>query len=301
MEPPSFRSASPGDAPNIIALLRREYDSTYPWQMLYDEHKLRFMIECRTLRILVAETGGRFAAMAGLKYSVNFPGALEYTLLIVASEYRRLGLGSSLLARITDLALEKDPGELSLYAHVVTFNTYSQRELIKLGLRPVGIVPQRFCVYSSETGGLRRHSHIVMCRPFLKLETERLYIPPDLSDHIRSLYQGLGVAIGEAASDLEDSFRVNAFRQSGYYEFFGGLPDTEAKSVTVFLNMAEPSCPERYAGLRIQGFVYTGIQPLLDKREYLIMHKAVRLAKNLAEIQTVPEFDSTLRFITARI
>jgi GNAT superfamily N-acetyltransferase len=296
-----IRPAVADDAAGIIKLLTLQYDTTYPWPTFYDEKLLRQIIESLDPVIFVADMDSLLAGMIGLKTDSDFPGALEYTLLVVNTLYRRLGLGRTLINTITREALKSKALNLSLLGHVVTFNTISQRELLHLGLLPVGLVPQRFCVYNGDTHSLQRHTHLVMCRPVQKRITERLFIPQELDSHIYSLYRSLGVTVGDFPSGVKDVFKVNSFPESGYYEFFGGMPNLTAQSVTVFVNMTEDDCPQRYARLKDLGFVYTGLQPLLSGREYLIMHKADNLSDLFRDIKTIPEFESLRKFITEHL
>jgi hypothetical protein len=185
----------------------------------------------------------------------------------------------------------------SIFYSVLTTTLTEQNREYENGFIPTGFALDRFLFdmgavnITVENLPERRH-HLFMVQPVKKTLTARLFIPPVLDNFVRNIYDNLNVKIGDKETKPAPS-EVLKFPENRYIEFYGAI-SAEIPSGTaanLFLDMTDKNTPERFTELAVRGWRFTGIKPLQERAEYIIMHKG-DINAGLDASKTLTEFEA---------
>ncbi|MDR0957960.1 MAG: GNAT family N-acetyltransferase [Clostridiales bacterium] len=292
-----INTALPTDSPEIIRMVKMQYGDLNPNRKLYDKEYLFDAIKNGIYKFYICRND--FDEVVGIVCAKNnemFPGCVEGCTLIVSPEYRGQGLAKELMRVMKSDIFQNSYMNVLIY-NAITLDTISQKIEAADGFIPTGILLNRF-KYDQETENLKnmdiplRRHHLVMVKPIDKKITENIFVPHELESIVYDVYKKIGVKFYENKS--EKSYRqLFDYPEHNYADFIGFLPDDSQmrESVNVWLNMNSGDCPALYEEAKKRGFVFSGIQPLSDKGEFLIMHRSGRFKEALHEAKTIPEFN----------
>jgi hypothetical protein len=314
-----FRFAVPGDVPQIISLLKKQYGSGY-YSVMYDEAYVKDLIETERLRVAVAELeDGALAGIIGANTENAFPGSIEFRMMLISPGMQNSGLGS----RIHRFLLDSIPPGIytSIYGRCVTLHTKTQHNCQTLGYRMTGLLLNELLNdrEAENTSGISlpvKDSLLMVSIPQKKQDAGLLYVPPDHAGFIAGIYDDLGVAYtlgGGTSSQLQSVYAVHQTEEHHYCELmvretggdFEGIFDNilgkyiglENQSFNIFINLTDPGCPRACSLLEDRGFFFTGLQPLAGPYEYLLMHYSPSLPVSFDRIAVVPEFKDRFDYI----
>ncbi|MDR0991972.1 MAG: GNAT family N-acetyltransferase [Ruminococcus sp.] len=303
MHPLEIREAAPADTERIMRLVYRQYGKLNYDRTLYDAQKLSAEIAAGRYRYWLATYGGEDAGLVCLKAHPHFAGTYEGCTLSVVPEFRRLGIAKKLSD--TMQSSFNTVRASSIFYSILTLRVLEEEREYENGCKPTGFALDRYLFDKSaqNLGGgeplpKRRH-HLFLVLPIDKKETAKLFIPPPLEGFVRRIYDDLNVAIGEKQTTPPQGEFVN-FPESEYAEVYGAMPDgfkiADSTAVNLFLDMTDPKTPENFRRLREGGWRFTGIKPLQETAEYIIMHKG-DINAGLDASVTLSAFESPKREI----
>jgi hypothetical protein len=92
---------------------------------------------------------------------------------------------------------------------------------------------------------------------------------------------------------VDDTPKLFTYSEHSYAECVEILPETlpDCASINFWLNMASPSCPERYEQAKARGFRFTDFQMLCGNGEYIMLHRSQDFKKAVGEANILPEFE----------
>lgn len=247
------------------------YDRT-----LYDSDKLREKIEKGLYRYWLAVCDGDDAGLVCLKSNPHFAGTFEGCTLTVLPQFRRRGIAKKLSD--TMQSSFSDVRAASIFYSILTVRTLEEEREYENGCKPTGFALDRFLFdknapnLTAENLPKRRH-HLYLVLPHDKKVTAKLFIPPELDSFVRNIYKDLGVEIGNTRTEPEPS-KIVTFPENDYTEIYGYIPHKLSTSAAnLFLDLTDSKTPDYYKLLKIDGWRFTGVKPLQETAEYIIMHK----------------------------
>jgi GNAT superfamily N-acetyltransferase len=260
-----------------MRLVKRQYGELNYDRTLYDRGALYSGIAAENYRFWLAECDGNDAGLVCLKKNPHFTGTFEGCTLSVLPEFRRHGIAKLLMDTMREAFDSTDAP--SIFYSVLTTTLIEQNREYENGFIPTGFALDRFLFdknavnVAAENLSERRH-HIFMVKPLKKRLTAKLFIPPPLENFVRGIYDNLNVKIGDEETEPAPCETIK-FPENRYIEIYGKLPveiptDTAAN---LFLDMTDKSTPRRYAELIADSWKFTGIKPLQERAEYIIMHR----------------------------
>jgi hypothetical protein len=187
-----------------------------------------------------------------------------------------------------------------MFYDMSTLDIKSQSLEIKDYAVPTGFILNRFYLdKSAPNHGAaalpERCHHLIMTKAMRKRGTGRLFIPPELEEYANRIYAGFeGIAVnGETQAPIDDTPKLFTYPEHSYAECVEALPETlpEVASINFWLNMALPSCGERYEQAKAKGFRFTGFQMLCGNGEYILLNRSGDFEKALGEANILPEFE----------
>jgi ribosomal-protein-alanine N-acetyltransferase len=124
----SYRSISVADIPEIMVIERSAY--TYPWSERFFRQELQ--VECA--RSFLAESRGR---IAGYILFWLLPSEIDIHNIAVQHDFRRRGLGRSLLQKVINEARQRAANRVTLEVRVS--NAVAQRLYERVGFTVTGV------------------------------------------------------------------------------------------------------------------------------------------------------------------
>jgi GNAT superfamily N-acetyltransferase len=276
-----------------MKLVERQYGRLNYDRTLYDEDKLHDGIKTEKYRFWLAEYDNTDAGLVCLKEHPHFTGTFEGCTLTVLPEFRRHGIAKLLMDTMRE-AFGDIEGSSVFYSVLTTSLTEQNREF-ENGFIPTGLALNRFLFdtaaanLAAESLPKRRH-HLFMCAELGKRETAKLFIPPAAHGFVRNIYDKLNVHIGEKETEPAPS-EVLYYPENKYVEIYNTLPEDipEDFAANLFLDMTDKHTPERFA--KLAGWHFTGLKPLQETAEYIIMHKG-GINTALEETKTLSAFET---------
>jgi GNAT superfamily N-acetyltransferase len=278
-----------------MKLVERQYGRLNYDKTLYDEGKLYEGIKTEKYRFWLACCDNKDAGLVCLKQHPHFTGTFEGCTLTVLPEFRRRGIAKMLMDTMRETFGDTEGS--SVFYSVLTTSLIEQNREYDNGFVPTGLALDRFLFdkaaanLAAESLPKRRH-HIFMVLPLKKKETAKLFIPLAVEGFVRNIYDKLNVRIGERETKPAPS-AVLCYPENRYIEIYNSLPEEipEDFAANLFLDMTDSRTPERFAKLADRDWQFTGIKPLQETAEYIIMHRS-GIDTALDETKTLPAFEA---------
>lgn len=297
------------DYESFIDCLNDFYSGGYPYKEYIEKEFLLDRIADNSMIVTIARNKDSevVGTVAALLQKEHFDGSVLLLLRSVRSDYRAQGIGSNLLKYLLSLVEKQFEKARSLYADVLTHNIISQSSLVHKGFAITGI---RMMLYDNEImvsklgleGGTKM-SQAIYCKA-IGHEPVTVYAPEKHHGIIRDIYENLEVdctvlpptELG-LCDKTEMDIEVNKMHKS--IEVFitrvGTDIETCIKDVSnrfiiddkytaiVFVNMSE-NIGNICELLEKYNFYFSGIKPLSNDAEYLIMANTDNCKENLQDI-----------------
>jgi GNAT superfamily N-acetyltransferase len=280
--------AQVSDTELIMEMVRRQYGTLNYDRTLYRADALRSGIEARKYRFWIARCDGEAAGIVCLKEHPHFTGTFEGCTLTVLPQFRRHGIAKKLSD--TMQSTFENVRAASIFYSILTVRTLEEEREYENGCKPTGYALDRFLFdngaanLKAESFPARRH-HIFLVLPCDKKVTGKLFIPPVLEPFVRRIYADLNIEIGDIPVTPAPTETVY-YPENAYIEYYGWrdfenaestafageLPD-ENTAANLFLDMTDERTPARYDELVSAGWRFTGLKPLQQTAEYIVMHK----------------------------
>jgi hypothetical protein len=314
-----FRFARPDEAPQLIALLKKQHGIGY-YPEMYDEAYVRNLIETGKLQVAAAEIeDGSLAGFIGANTEKAFTGSICFGMLLISPSLRNFGIGKAIHRFLLDMI----PPNVytSIYGYCMTLDKKSQVICQELGYQMTGLLLNGYfndnrAEFFSGMSLPVKDALLVVNIPQKKRDADRLYAPPRHTGFITGVYDNLGVlySIGrEGVLPFQSVYTMKQIEEHRYCELLvqktgddfkevlvkmlGQYGGPENQSFTAFVNLNDPGCPHACRLLEEQGFFFTGIQPLSGQYEYLLMHYSPALPVPFDRIVVVPEFKECFDYI----
>lgn len=291
-----FRLFCRGDGVSLRRCVEDFYGDGYPYKEYLDESFLLEKIAAGDMTVLCGVTReGEIISTSALCMSREFKGSALLMLRVVKKAYRDMGIGKAQEDYLFRFAEEHQMLK-SLYADVMTHNSISQRGLARRGFVYCGLrmmlyrnsimVPQ---LPLAQDG---RMSQAVMCRKVCAGSVGELHCPAEHEGEVRRIYGELGV---ECGIDTGEALPVHersclSWQEEAVHRLFTVMVHTVGKdfkeilsgrmarlgqwedaTVLCYLNLRDAAAVSAYGALRDKGFYFTGIKPLQEEEEYMLL------------------------------
>lgn len=291
-----FRPFVRGDGESFCQCIDDFYDGGYPYKEYLDEKFLLEKIAAGDMTVLCGTTwNGEIISTSALCKSPEFQGSALLMLRVVKKAYRNMGIGKAQEDYLFHFA-EEHTALRSLYADVMTHNSISQKSLADRGFVYCGI---RMMLYRNPIMVPRLNlaedgkvSQVIMCKSVCARSVGKLHCPDIHEDAVRRIYRELGVSCqidtGKEQPECEythitwhtDEVHHSAILtvHTAGKNFSKTLSDKleqirpwENATVLCYLNLCDAAAVSAYSVLINEGFFFTGIKPLQEKEEYMIL------------------------------
>lgn len=292
----SFRPFCKGDGEGFRQCIADFYGDGYPYKEYLEEEFLLEKCASGEMTVLCGLTDqGEIISTSAVRMDEEFKGSALLMLRVVKKAYRGMGIGKAQEESLFWYA-ERREGVCSLYADVMTHNSISQGSLVRRGFVYCGL---RLMLYRNPVmvPGLPlsrdgKMSQAVMCRKGNKQSAEVLHCPSEQAGEVQRIYGELGVKcrIDTEYSSPVCKETVMAWKEEEEHHSYivtvrkvgRDLSEMLArkmeqtgrqKDVTVlcYLNLRDPAAVYGYEGFRQAGFFFTGLKPLQEREEYMIL------------------------------
>lgn len=291
-----FRPFVKGDGVSFCQCIDDFYDGGYPYKEFLDEEFLLEKIAAGDMTVLCGTTlNGEIVSTSALCMSPEFKGSALLMLRVVKKAYRGMGIGKAQEDYLFHFA-EEHTTLRSLYADVMTHNDISQRGLVSRDFVYCGI---RMMLYRNPVMLPRLNlaedgkvSQVIMCKSVCARSVGKLYCPAIHKDEVCRIYRELGVDCqidtGETQPEYEEtrtSWHMDEVHRSVILtvhtvgkNFSRILSDRlkqirqwENATMLCYLNLCDTAAISAYSVLKNKGFFFTGIKPLQELEEYMIL------------------------------
>lgn len=276
-----------------ISCIKDEYDDSYPYTDYIDAKKLtQFLAKDKLIINVVYTMDGEPIATLILNEQVDFSGVGVVGMSAVKKKYRGFGIFRLQLHAIMCHDFAKRLNSFLIYA--TTYHSISQRVASQTGFIPCGfnfdILDNINFRHSYKSYGIKR-TLAVCVKPHIIKDVGAITVPPIHKDFIENVYKRMGVSYSHQEKTplkRQTQFRIkeDEFHQTGYitvHECGEDLvqcmrPLLEEKinspfhTINLLLNMKDSSVVVGFELLLQMGFLFSGIQPLSQDGEYILMH-----------------------------
>lgn len=292
----NFRLFCRGDGEALRQCVEDFYGDGYPYREYLDESFLLEKIALGDMTVLCGVTReGEIISTSALCMSHEFKGSALLMLRVVKRAYRNMGIGKAQEDHLFCFAEEHQKLQ-SLYADVMTHNSISQKGLVRRGFVYCGL---RMMLYRNSImvpnlslAQDGRMSQAVMCRKVCAGSVGDLHCPAEHEGEVRRIYGELGVACEVDACEappLHEKTRLTWQEEETHHlatvmvhavgEDFpeilscrmGQFKQWEDGTALCYLNLRDVAAVSAYGALRDKGFFFTGIKPLQEEEEYMIL------------------------------
>lgn len=291
-----FRPFVKGDGEAFRQCIDDFYDGGYPYKEYLEEDFLLEKISTNDMTVLCGVTpDGEIISTSALCMSPEFKGSALLMLRVVKKAYQNMGIGKAQEDYLFRFAREYETVH-SLYADVMTHNSISQKGLVKRGFVYCGI---RMMLYHNaimlpqlDLAKDGKVSQVVMCKNVSARSTKELHCPAAHENEVRRIYSELDVSCQINTSE-ELPKQEETLASWHAYEMHHSIiltVHTVGKSfpkilsdrleqirqwddatVLCYLNLCDVAAVSAYRVLKNAGFFFTGIKPLQEKEEYMIL------------------------------
>ncbi|MDR1362893.1 MAG: GNAT family N-acetyltransferase [Spirochaetaceae bacterium] len=318
----NIRLARESDAPDIAGMIMKQHGVYYWSGGLSNVDFLRGAIKSGDLLIAVAELlNGALAGITGANRKTALEGAIELNMLIVQPKFRGFALGKHLHNFLLETGALT--GCACVYTHCMTLDNASQRICAYMGHRFTGMLfnYHRFDGGAENIAGAPlpyKGSGVVSCLPVDKKNAGEIYAPLKHAAFIEDVYHNLAAdftIMGEPEPKRPAASRCSVIvREKHRYcealiEAIGGDAEEQIKralencgtlpgdSFNAFINLNDPACPGLYDNMEKLGFVFSGLHPLTNAGEYMILYYAPGFSVDFEKIAVINEFSPKIAYI----
>jgi len=297
------------------------YGDGYPYREYLEEEFLLEKCESGKMLVLCAVTPeGQIVGTSALCLEEEFKGSALLMLRVVKEEYRGMGIGKVQEDRLFQYVEQQH--FLSVYADVMTHNCVSQCSLARRGFVYCGL---RMMLYRNSVMvpklGLWRDGKVtqaIMCRRDGAKDAGVLRCPAEHARMVCQIYQQLGAACSIDTDVILPSGKQTFFTWKkeelhhsciltvqragmdfsevlrGTMELLGGWADATA---LCYLNIKDIAANFAYGRLRQAGFYFTGLKPLQERAEYMLLAYTGRQSVRFQDIHLYGEGEKLLSYI----
>ncbi len=293
--PVQFSLYQDEDYEGFLSCINDFYKGGYPYKAYLDRKNLRRLLNAGDIVITLArdETGRIVGTSSALRMRGRFAGSVLLLLRCIVKEMRGKGIGSRQELFLLEQIRRCFPDTLSLYADVMTHDAVSQTTMLHQGFVFCGL---RMCLYKSEiiVPSLKykdgtKMTQAIYCKSNGFLEKRTLFAPEECRDALKSVYESLGVSMDFCADDVvscvgESVFQleINELHKSAelFIDRHGAVNNLTEKlralissgyTVVAYINMSLNGCIQAYHSLKTLGFCFSGVKPLSEPGEYLVL------------------------------
>ncbi len=281
------------------------YGNGYPYREYLDEEFIVKKIQSGDfiLTLAVTDTDKVVATVASERMHGDFEGAVLLLLRNVLSDYRGSGVAALQLNDLLMKISNRFPDAVSVYADVMTHDAVSQNSLVHRGYTLCGL---RLMIYDNkvmlpklnfEPG--TKMTQAIYCKNLTKSEV--LISPPKkYLEIIEKTYKRLGVScvFKQKTNTLEEDGRYS-YKQSKRYQKGEFIINRAGKDLMAFIKShihkeenytfiayidMNDTCSFAVEELKKLGFYFSGIMPLTNGGEYLLMAKTDACTENFEQI-----------------
>lgn len=278
------------DIIKAIKCIYSVYGYRYSYRTFYYPNKFKRLInKGRIKSILITNEHGQIGGHAALIKSDSFPLLPEITTIVVKPAFRGLKLSSILLDGI--LKVSSSMRINGLCAQPVVFHSISQKIFYDRGFVACGFLFHYLTEEVSELFSDELRLDLALCiKPINKKYVTKIYPPEEHVYLIKNIYRRLGIKCEtsryrciESDSDFDYSFNNNqgtcTIISNWVGKDIGNLIDTvidacdvnKIEMIVMYINMKNPSCNYGYKIAIDKGFIFSGIKPLSDNGDYIIV------------------------------
>ena len=297
-----FRTYKTSDFPMYLQCVKAFYEDGYPYQEYLQETYLQQKIAGNKFLLTVGEIeGGKIVStLAAVLQTDSFQNSILFMLRNVLPEYVGAGIASKQLDYMIELLPKYFPEAESVYADVVTYNSISQKSLIRRGYVLCGM---RLMLYKNEIivpkltyDAGTKLTQTVYCLNLKKGIQKSIYVPDEHEDIIRKIYQKLEVEV--QLSKMSDRLQQDNSKKKSHWQFmlmpehekaewiiqevsndfvkeitnsFEQYEKMEHRTAVVYLNMCDLHCKVAWDYFRSKGFYFSGVKPLNQEYEYVML------------------------------
>lgn len=289
---------SPELLESFMLCVRDEYGDTYPRKSVYNQAALAQELRSgKVIAMLAISDEGETAASLALTTCGGLKGVPELTMHVVRKKFRGFGIGTVMTKALLEQPKVKTC--CAVTAHSVTFHPKAQHQTLRCGLIPTGFL---FNVHSNDilkhsfsVEGVKKQSFAVSVFPEGKKNAETIYAPQEHRDFIAKVYGALGaefsIAEGQPLSgktelhthqdEIHHTMTAELFSCGEDVDFWAAsvlngehCPD---QTLNLLIDLNCPAAPAAYERLKALGFIFTGIHPLCENGEFMILHHPMEL------------------------
>ncbi|GIV57169.1 MAG: hypothetical protein KatS3mg042_0082 [Rhodothermaceae bacterium] len=295
----TIRPVTRDDAETIAKLIYRTYGYTYNKEELYFPKKIEMALERGEKFGVLAQTAegepvGYFAVLRTTDSRIGEVGEA-----VVSPPHRRRGLMKRMLARLVEMAKERNL--LGLFGEAVTVHTISQRTNLRLGFQSTALLLNAFPT-AKYRGLVEKYpqdvSVVIDFLPLKPAPSVRRYLPPAYLSVLTDLYASLGTKVHSApvrtlrsseTARTDDRFNLEYRHAVIVVEQFGKdlaervrhtVETLRHKGIRTFfidLPLDDPGTIPATEMLRREGFYFCGLMPLFHReRDYLRLQRTFR-------------------------
>lgn len=320
----ALRAARREDASQIISCIRDAYGDTYVKPFLYSAQGIIQYQESGKMCFSVAETpDGDIAGITACEYSEHFPGLGEIACQVVCREYNGFGLALPLACHSMHQAEQRPLS--GQFARALGCHLISQKTLDGMGFTACGFLLNVFdktlFLHRYQNGDYAKIPQSVAVKRQGKTHAGTIWLPPELGESARHIYESLGLPYTLRESDPlpslpglwdEDYNQEHGTltvwsRQCGtdfapyLNQHLSLLASRSGQSVNLYLNLSLPGCAAAYQAARQMGFFFTGFLPCSGDGEYMILHHPLSLPVRLDNIPHIPQYAPILAQIRRQL
>lgn len=307
----TFSEYSSDDYDGFVNCIDGFYHGGYPYKQYLDKEYLDKKTKDGSMIVTIAKnaSGKIVGTSAAQKLDGVFSGSVLLLLRCVDKSCRGIGIGSRQELYLFELISKKFGDALSLYADVMTHDAISQGTLCRRGFSLCGI---RMMLYKNEimVPALRfpentKMSQAIYCKAVGKKDI-KINVPDELECFIKSIYDDLRVnadfakKLGKTAEKgVYDWSDKPTHSSAEFYIVVSGkdfekefLPLIESKisegyTAVAYINAEKSGAVDVYEKLKENGFYFSGIKPLSENGEYIVMSHS-KACKNVFENIILP-------------
>lgn len=305
-----------------ISCVRDEYGDSYPISDSFNSVRLKqLLIEDRLIINIAYTMDGKAIATLTMKKSADFRGIGVLGTFVVNKKYRGLGLCTS---QVRNIICHPYANQLiSLLICATTDHFITQHICTSMGFIPCGFDFSRFnnenFHHSAQSHGIKLSlSNYV--KPHTIKYIGAITIPQIHQNFIETIYEQMGISfIYQAETPLKKhtqfTVKEDELHQTGFITIqecgedlaqcivplLVERDDKALHTVNVLLNMKDSSVVAGFEQLLHMGFFFSGIQPLTQDGEYIVMHHPKTVPLDLDKFVIESASISTFEYIKKHI
>lgn len=290
-----FRPFRQEDGDSFRRCIEDFYGDGYPYKDYLDPAFLADQCLKGNMVILCGTTeDNEVISCSAVEFHRDFASSAKLLLRVVKKEFRGMGIGSAQEKLLLE-ALKQRPALQSVYADVMTHDAVSQSSLagedfVLCGLRlmlyfnSIMVPKLPFPPHSKMT-------QAVMCRREEMRQTGSIFCPPEHRQMVTSIYDRLGVScqLEDNSPPPLDNTRYTWDHKPMHRAWVAKVQDasadfdklaaqwaeitkeTEYTTGLCYLNLKGHGAAAAYGALRQAGFFFTGLKPLNEDGEYMLL------------------------------